>query len=523
MVSAQKTPTRTRGLRVAALLTCLVVAAGCRTVDPDSRPELNPAPGAGTRPRDAAAAMLPAPTASLVQVAVTAQPSNIHSPWAALPPQRRTSLGALVGRDRVLVTAMLVADAVFVELQRPAEGLRITARVIARDYECNLALLAPVGDADEFLDGLQPLVLDDPARVGDAVVAWQIEADGSPHQTVGQIARIDVGSYPPYDRGLLRYRFQGSLETLGDMLSFPAVRGGRLTGLFLADTVENQAATILPAPLIRRFLEDVERDAPQGFPHLGIVTERTTDVALRRHLGLGNDVGGAYVARVLHGSPAAAAELLPGDVILSVDGHPIDRRTYYDDPDFGPLAVTHWIAGRSVAGDRLRFEIWRDRQAHSIEVPVERRSVEREFIPSYRFDQPPRYVIHGGLLFTELTRPYLEGFRRIQQAPVLLRHAMAHPEKYAEGRERLVILPQIIPTQATVGYERVGQRPVEEVNGVAVGSIREVYEALKHPVDGRHVIRLHGSPLPLYLDAEITERVNGELEARGVTPLRQLD
>ena len=76
--------------------------------------------------------------------------------------------------QRVLVTADLVANQNYVELERAESGEKTAANVVVVDYEANLALLEPTDK--KFLEGLQPLDLALDTVVGDRLAAWQLEA-----------------------------------------------------------------------------------------------------------------------------------------------------------------------------------------------------------------------------------------------------------------------------------------------------------------------------------------------------------
>src|ERR1700704_1256466 len=94
---------------------------------------------------------------SLVRVNVTGQPYDYFRPWQKKAPFSKRGLGAVLPQGRVLVTADLVANQNYVELERAESGEKTAANVQVIDYEANLALLEPT--EKKFLDGLTPLQL----------------------------------------------------------------------------------------------------------------------------------------------------------------------------------------------------------------------------------------------------------------------------------------------------------------------------------------------------------------------------
>src|ERR1700682_5986839 len=124
---------------------------------------------------------LPAPAGvqkqlSLVRVNVTGQPYDYFRPWQKKAPFSKRALGAVLPKGRVLVTADLVTNQNYVELERAESGEKIAANVQVVDYEANLALLEPV--EKKFLDGITPLDVGVDTVVGDRLAAWQLEPTG---------------------------------------------------------------------------------------------------------------------------------------------------------------------------------------------------------------------------------------------------------------------------------------------------------------------------------------------------------
>src|SRR5438477_11304609 len=102
---------------------------------------------------------------SLVRVNVTGQGFDYQRPRQKRAPFAKRALGAVLSQGRVLVTADLVANQNYVELERAESGEKIAASVEVVDYEANLALLQP--QDKKFLDGLAPLELATDTIVGD--------------------------------------------------------------------------------------------------------------------------------------------------------------------------------------------------------------------------------------------------------------------------------------------------------------------------------------------------------------------
>src|SRR4051812_29000034 len=84
---------------------------------------------------------------SIVRVNVTSQPYDFRRPWGKRPPYSRKAIGSVLENDRVLVTAELVANSNYIELENAEGGRKVPATVEIVDYECNLALLR-TDDAD---------------------------------------------------------------------------------------------------------------------------------------------------------------------------------------------------------------------------------------------------------------------------------------------------------------------------------------------------------------------------------------
>src|SRR5213594_3854863 len=141
---------------------------------------------------------------ALVRVNVTGQAYDYFRPWQKKAPFSKRALGAVLSKGRVLVTADLVTNQNYVELERAESGEKTAANVQVIDYEANLALLEPAEKT--FLDGITPLEITPDTVVGDRLAAWQLEPTGALLATEGLVTTVQTMPYPIDVGQFLTYR-----------------------------------------------------------------------------------------------------------------------------------------------------------------------------------------------------------------------------------------------------------------------------------------------------------------------------
>jgi hypothetical protein len=179
------------------------------------------------------------------------------------------------------------------------------------------------------------------------------------------------------------------------------------------------------------------------------------------------------------------------------------------------LNFSHLARGAARVGQRMTLEILRDGAVQELTVDLKRKDPKEYLIDPYLFDRGPRYLIMGGMVFQELTRPYLEifGNKWEERAPLKLLQALENPAPYEkEGREKLVFLSRVIRTPATVGYEALGHIVVSKVNGQEIGSLAALDAAFQQPEDGVHRIEFTEAPKEIFLDAQGAAYWNGQIQ-----------
>lgn len=441
---------------------------------------------------------------SVVRVNVTNQPYDFLRPWSKRPPSQYRAVGAVLPGGRVLTLAEQVGNATFIELEKPDSGEKVPATVEVVDYECDLAIVKPTDPG--FLEPFKPLALAEP-RIGDDLAIWQLESNGAVLNTKALLTTAEVDSYPVGDNSFLLYRLSSSLQPRDGGFTSPVVKGGKLAGMLLRFDSRTLTADVIPVPVIRHFLQAAAaKTGYVGFPRAGIVTAALRDPQLRRYAGLTNGTDGAYITEVQADGPAEKAGVRPGDVLLAIGNHKIDRDGNYVDPQYGKLSMTHLLSCENFAGAELPFKLARQGKELTCKVVLTHADPTKMLIEPYTIDKAPRYYIVGGLVFQELSRQFLKewGPEWIRKAPERLLYLDCYQDELFKNdpRQRIVIMSNVLPSPCTVGYEELNCLVVTSVNGIVLKNLADMETALAKPVDGFHRIKVQGHPGEIVVDAK---------------------
>ncbi len=465
----------------------------------------------------------PAKQLSIVRVNVTNQPWDFLRPWGKRPPYSRRAIGAVLSGGKVIVTAEMVANATFIELESPEGGAKVPATIEVVDYEANLALLK-TDDAD-FLKAYPPLELA-PAQIGDNLAIMQLEATGTLLVTPGTLTSIEASRYPISDSPLLVYRATANLQFRDSSFTVPVARDGKLVGILMRFDTNSKNTELVPTPVIEHFLKDAAGGKYGGFPRAGMGFASTRDPMFRRYLGLNGDAlgGGVYVTQVLKDSPAAKAGLQEGDTILQAAGEAVDQDGNYDDPDYGKLAVSHLLSTKHFVGETVKLSIARKGERRDLDIVLDHRRPEDFVSDPFIIDRAPKFYILGGLVLQELSRQYLKEFGTDWQkrAPDDLIYLDRYQSDiYPDGSKKIVVLSRVLPSDATIGYEQLRGLVVTSVNGVPLKSLADLPGALAKAEKGLHKIEFDSDPGSIWLDAAAAEALGPVLKQSYRIPVLQ--
>jgi S1-C subfamily serine protease len=462
---------------------------------------------------------------ALVRVNVTGQSYDYFRPWQKKAPFSKRALGAVLSKGRVLVTADLVANQNYVELERAETGEKTAAKVQVIDYEANLALLEPTEKT--FLDGITPLEITADTVVGDRLAAWQLEPTGALLATEGLVTTVQMTEYPIDVGEFLTYRISIPMQYRENSYTVPLVKNNKLAGLLLRYDSRSQLLDAIPAPIITHFLKEADSQNYRGFPSAGFSFFPTRDPELREFAGEKGKGGGVYVTNVEPNTPAIKAGLQVGDIVTAVAGREIDQNGNYVDPLHGKIEFTNLLTAHAYSGDVVPFRVERNGKPIQVNLTLEHRDAKDYVSPPYNLDQPPRYYVLGGLIFQELSRQYLKewGPTWERSAPQrLVYFDRFQSELFPEGNRRVVILSQVLPADSTIGYDDLAYLTVTKVNGKEIKSLDDLAEAVKQPIDGFIKIETEEDPKQIALDAaQVAAEAPNLQENYGISSLQRLD
>jgi serine protease Do len=319
---------------------------------------------------------------SVVQVFTTAlAPLSgvVTSQTDLVTTQRGSGSGVIVDPDGYIVTnAHVVRGASRIRVEIPTEtgGKSLLARrsrvaparVIGVDEETDVAVLRveerglsalPFGDSDDLRAGQMVLAFGSPLGLQNSVSLGIVSAPARQLEPESPMVYIQT------DASINQGNSGGPLVDAR----------GRLMGintLILSGAASTSAPGFAaPSNIVRAVFEQIRRTGRVRRGEIGVRAQTVTPI-LAAGLGLKRDQG-AVLADVSPGSPADRAGLSVGDLVLTLDGKPIENGRQL-----------HVNLYRRAVGDTVRLEVLRGDQPTTVTVSVTERadSLSAAMLPS---------------------------------------------------------------------------------------------------------------------------------------------
>jgi S1-C subfamily serine protease len=445
---------------------------------------------------------------SLVRITATSIEPDYKAPWNAGGLQRGIGAGFVISGNRIMTNAHVVANSRYLTVERDGDPNKYPAHVQFIANDCDLALITV--SAPEFFKNMLPLKYGGIPALESTVSAYGYPIGGERMSvTTGIVSRIDFQLYThsSVDQHLT---IQISAQINPGNSGGPVMQDGKVVGVAFqgySGDVAQGVAYMIPTPVINRFLKDISNGHYDEYPDMAITYAKLQNPAQRRFLGLKDDDRGVLVSSVIAAGPSDGI-LYPGDVLLTIDGHPIasDANVEVD----GERAQFEEVVERKFKGDTVKFDILRNKQPMTVTLSLYKPWPYS--IQGHSYDVRPRYVLYGGLLFQPLSLDMLEAYRT---SDLRLRHFFEYfiLEQIYLQHPDVIVLSNILPDPINTYLAPYRGAIVDEVNGKKIRTLDELAKAFAEAPD-KLVIRMIGDGPPLVLDRNKVESARERIKAR---------
>ncbi|HEX8898273.1 MAG TPA: trypsin-like peptidase domain-containing protein, partial [Chthoniobacterales bacterium] len=445
---------------------------------------------------------------SVVRISATELEPDYKAPWNAGAIQRGVGAGFVIEGGRIMTNAHVVSNSRYLTVERDGDPNKYPATVLFVAHDCDLALLKVA--SPDFFKNMIPLKFGGIPELETTVSAYGYPLGGERMSvTTGIVSRIDFTLYT-HSSVDSHLAIQISAQINPGNSGGPVMQDAKVMGVAFqgySGDVAQGVAYMIPTPVIRRFLKDVEDGHYDRYVDLGITWTKLQNPAQRHFLGLKDDDRGALVGTVIAAGPAANS-LQAGDVLLAIDDHPIASDATVELE--GSRVDMPEVVERKFKGDKVKLDIWRDKKPKT--VTIELGSVWPYLYLAHAYDVKPRYIVYGGLVFQPLTLDLIDAF---QPTDVRIRHYFDYfvlEQIYLEHPE-VVILTNILPDPTNTYLAPYRASIVDEVNGKKIRKLNDLAAAFAEKTD-RFVVRMIGDGPPLVLDPKEVESARERIKTR---------
>jgi S1-C subfamily serine protease len=416
---------------------------------------------------------------SIVKIMATHNHPDYRSPWQRKGINSVTGSGVIIGGHRVLTNAHVVADQTLVEVQREGYGSTYTADVEFVCHSCDLAILQ-IEDESFFADAVA-LEIDGLPELQSRVAVYGFPTGGETISiTEGIVSRIEVDYYVHSSERYLLAQVDAAINPGNS--GGPVISDGKIIGIAMQalEQAEN-IGYIVPAPVIKHFLEDVKDGQFDGFPELDIYVQMLENKALRESLNLPKSSGGLLVTGVSEHSHLVDL-IKPGDVVLQIDEYPIGRDGKVT-LESGLRVESSHLEYLKQVGSSLDLKLFRDGKTFTQKVPLTPR---KNRMNQKEYDSDPTYFVFAGLVFQPLSNGYLTANHNAQYFMLsyipeytLEGYRKLIPDRIKSERDQVIVLTRVLPDAINQGYKNMEHSVVYSVNGTIVKDMPHLIKLLE--------------------------------------------
>ena len=452
---------------------------------------------------------------SIVLLDITRNNHHFRIPWDKRA-QSVSKFGVVLQSKELITTATGLANHTLIRIQKGGRGQWTNGKVLWIDYQANLAILGV--EKDEFWNDLIPVKFADAKGLKEnlQVIRWR---GGNIEKRAAEFSRFTVADANFNQAPRIELKASSEIEGAGQAELM--VSGNKVVGL-VASKISG-TCSVIPAPFITDVINLRKQNNYKGLGYFDFIWQPASNPAVTDYFKLEGEPRGVLVIK-----PGKKSPLKLHDIILEVDGFPIDIQGDYLDPDFGHVIMEYLACRHKWAGDKVIFKIWRDGNIKDIEFNLPKADFSDNLVTDRPNDIEPTYLIVGGLVFVPLSAEFLSSWGGDWQRSAPFRLVFYNNQKAKKDQKSLVVLSLVLPDFYNIGYQQRSSQNIviEKANGKMIASLEDLAKAIESPKDGFHVFEFKkGSTLKkIVLDAEKLNEANQRIAKRyGISKLQKLN
>lgn len=455
---------------------------------------------------------------SVVRIEVATQIPDYETPWNSGRFGGGIGTGFIIGKNRILTNAHVISNGRRILLNIYGSPQKYAAKVEFVAHDCDLAILS-VEDFTNF-EKLPVFTFGEVPQLESQVrvIGYPIGGDRL-SVTRGVVSRIDFSAYS-HSRADSHLTVQIDAAINPGNSGGPVVQDGKVVGVaFQGLRQADNTGYIIPTPVIKRFLKDIEDGHYDSYAELGVSDFPLFNPAMRKALKLPDDNTGVLITNV---TPTGSCDgvIKPGDILMSIDGKQVDSAGMVTID--GENVDMHEIVERKFAGDKLALRFLRDSSRNDVEISLKPLSWSRMY--AIQYEVKPRYIMFAGLVFQPLDTNL---FAASKFDDITLRRLYGDyvPKGLFQKRPDIVVLTRVESDPLTSLLAGFAGYAVDKINGVEVSDLKHANELL-HPKELPEFfsIELFGAERPLIIpSAEVAAATKRVQESYDIGELSNLE
>lgn len=429
---------------------------------------------------------------SIVKIYTVSKIPSYNTPWNSTI-RRSNGSGAIISGNKILTNAHVVANQTFIEVKRHGDTNRYEAKVEYISHQADLALLS-VRDKN-FFKGAKSLSFGNLPKIQQEVTVYGFPMGGhSLSVSTGIVSRIEHTRYAHSGEIFLSIQIDAAVNPGSS--GGPAISDGKIVGVVMQQIQNSQnLGYLVPVEVVQHFLDDIKDKKYDGFPHLGISTEKMENEALRRVYHMNKKATtGVLIIDMSQKSPALGV-LKKGDVLTAIDSHKIQNDGTVEFRHHMFTSFKYYIDQKQI-GDKVSFDILRSGKKMKVDIKLTNVADDDLLVNTLSYDVMPRYLIYGGYVFTPLTRNLL-----METRSSILELREAAGEWVKKDKDEVVILLKVLASKMNRGDHSFSYWMIDKVDSKEFKNFNEFLELL-NKAKGKYLILENKDGVKVAIDRE---------------------